>query len=502
MSHATSHAALEELRTRWEREGFVRKGQEHMARVVPEGLQIVSFGMPGSWRTAVSVSFAVWHAAFERRTTGAPTPWPLKRFRLPEEKRWLKTVMLSELPGGPANRYVDGSAATIVGTIWNVWGGARTWLEQHTDIRQLAALSVAAGTHDSSYGSWRHFQTAALCFLELGQPERVEALMLAELDYYHRPAVTAGGTRELLVGWWDRSAAWWREVAGLRPPTYDGDPNPDAITSVPPPPPTPTPRDSIWYASQITGEWMKTREPQDAVDKVMRLLAMTTFEIWDEATLTLNPAPTPELAALDDYLRRVPDGVNLWDWREQVFDRAALASHGIEPDPVLADAIERFGAPRFRRWCSLSGGDWRGSRFWFWWTRKQLTLPSDWFAFCDLHREVRVLERAYVEVTLRTPSFTLLDPKTKAPLPFQGDLYCPPSENTPSWPSSSSLTLHLPECRMDLRARLPFTRVDAAFRRYYDRLNRAVGYTLSPTHFRALLINKEGTRAYDRKLAW
>ncbi|MCE9577294.1 MAG: hypothetical protein K8W52_29365 [Deltaproteobacteria bacterium] len=489
MSHARTHAAVEELRGRWEGEGFVRKGPRLLVRVVPHGLQIIDIHPPGTWRTAISVSFGVWVAAFEQRTSKTRVPWPKARYRVPAEPSWHAVIGIGELPGGPPHGYVD---ADIVDTVWRCWPAAARWLDEHADHAGLLAASQAFIATGVTTGSARHFRNAAMCLLELGRADELPALM--EQQRVHCRQAGVGGI-ELRRGWWELASTWWHTVLGLDPPNLDGTPRtPDR--PVAPPPVAPVPRDSIWYSAD---EWLKTRAPRAALDKVEALLALTTFECWDEVELRVEMEPAPGMRALIDALA-MPDATGRPRCDALIGDDE-LRRHAIGVDPVLADALARFGPPRATRWAQLQGGDWRGDRSGFQWTQNACAISGDWFAFCDAHRALVVDGRPRVTLVARVRELSLRDPRTRAPLPFQGAAHCPPHDNTPSWPPDTAVRVYLPECRMGLDARLPFTRPDAAFHRFYDALAEALGYRLSPKHFRALLINKEGTRAYDRKLA-
>ncbi|MBZ0234575.1 MAG: hypothetical protein K8M05_19745 [Deltaproteobacteria bacterium] len=417
MSPTSTQTAVAELRARWKKEGFIAKGKRELVRVVPGGLHIIKLGAAGSWNTSTSVTFDVWLAAFEARTLGQPVPWPAKPLLVPEESRWHAKIGLAELSNNAYLRSVGGagaSTAATVGSVWNHWYVADRWLQQHTDLPTLASMSIEA-SRQSSWGEWRHFHIAALCFLELGQPERVAEMMQGEWDYYHRPEVTKDTPAAMLLGWWDRSAAWWREVAGLRAPAYDGTPGPEVPATRAPPPPRPTPRDSIWYESQLGGEWMKTRDVRDAVQRIERLLSLTTFTTWDEAELAIHAEPSLVLEQLHEYIEHGRRDLSMPERRAQTFDRAALADRGVEPDPILGQAIDAFGAPCFRRWASSETGGWSRSRFLYWWTREHLALPEDWLDFCEAHRSVLLHDRARVTLTLRAHGLSLLGDRSATP---------------------------------------------------------------------------------------
>lgn len=490
MSHATAHAAIESLTTRWERAGFVRKGKLHVARTVEHGLHIIAIGGPGSWRTSITVTYAVWLAPFAARISGRPVAWPARRFKLPAEKQWHDHVGHAEL-AGTERQYVDPIGA--VEAVWTHWPAAERWFAERDDYERFAASSIAAG-HTTTVAGWQRFQIAALCFLELGQPDRAAEMMEVERSYFHRADVIEGHPHERVLGWWERSATWWRDVAKLRAPTYDGGEGPPVPSARVEPPPRPRPRDSMWYASPVGGEWMKTREPDVALARATELLRFTTFTTWETASLQLHNEAAPTLVEVEARTRA--------SWPvPRSFTAAELAEVGLALDPILADAIARFGPVQFRRWASGYRDTWDTWRSYFFWERTATMTPEDWRGFCFAHASVVIGERRpRVELQLAARGLALRARPDGPLLPHQGAEHYPPADHGPSWPTDSALTLYLPECRMTLRARLPFTADDASFRAYLAALGKAAGYPLSRTHLRALIINQQGTRAYDRKL--
>lgn len=489
MSHAAAHAAIETLRTRWATVGFVRKGPLHLARTVDHGLHIIAIGGPGSWRTAITVTYAVWVAPFAARASGRALTWPAKRFKLPVELDWHDHVSHAELAGA-ATMYVDAIGASHA--VWTQWPAAERWFAERDDYARFAASAIASG-HASTSAGWRRFQLAALCFLELGQPDRAAEMMEVERRYFHRADVIEGHPPDRVVGWWERSATWWRDVAGLRAPTYDGGEGPPVASARVEPVAPPRPRDSIWYESPLRGEWMKTREPDVALARAAALLRFTTFTAWDTATLRVH---NPPAAALVEVGARTDAS---WP-TPRTFTAVELAEVGVALDPIMADGLARFGPARFRCWASSHHGTWESWHSYFYWERSGLETPSDWRDFCVAHAATTPGTRPRVELELVARGLALRAKADGPLLPHQGPEAFPPAENPPSWPTTSSLSLDLPACRMTWRARLPFAADDAALRAYLAVIGKAVGYTLSRTHLRALIINQAGTRAYDRKL--
>lgn len=257
-------------------------------------------------------------------------------------------------------------------------------------------------------------------------------------------------------------------------------------------------RDSLWYESPDRREWLKTRSPREALRKLERLLALTTFAGWSEVLLELHVAPSPELARLEDYLRTPKGKAELWPWREQPLDASALRAHGVEVDELLADALEHLGAARLRLGPNAQAGDWRAHRYAFWW-KTEAVLPEAWLAFCERHLAATLPareDRPRVELTLRADELLWLEAEGGAPLPFQGASHYPAP---PNWRATSWLSAALSEARLYLAARLPFSHDGADFRRYRALLGHALGYELPMTRFRALLVNDEGTDTYARK---
>jgi hypothetical protein len=260
-------------------------------------------------------------------------------------------------------------------------------------------------------------------------------------------------------------------------------------------------RDSIWYESPDQYEWLKTRSPREALQKIQKLLALTSFSSWNEVLLEIHVPTSAELARLGEYLEKPRGKADVWQWREQPLDLATLRSHQIEVDDVLAEALQSFGGARLRHWSSVYGMDWRGHHYLFWW-KTEKTLPQEWLAFCERHLAVTIPaenNRHRVDLTLRAGHLLWLDGDTRALLPFQGDACYPQPQVWPSWPSTSDLTVSLSDSRMKLCARLPFLFDGADFRRYRALLAEALGYELPMTRFRALLVNDEGTGTYARK---
>lgn len=263
----------------------------------------------------------------------------------------------------------------------------------------------------------------------------------------------------------------------------------------------PTLRDSLWYESPDQREWLKTRSPRQALQKLERLLALTTCSGWQEVLLELHVPPSAELANLHDFLQKPKGAVPRWRWGEQPLDLAALRAHRVEVDDLLVESLEGFGGARLRLWSSMHDRDWREHRYVFWW-RAAPDLPEEWLAFCERHLAATIPtrpDRPRADLTLRADELLWLEEEGGAPLPFQGAAFYPSPPMGPSWPATSSLCVSLSEARLSLSARLPFTHDGAAFRRYRARLGEALGYELPLTRFRAVLINDEGIGTYTRK---
>jgi hypothetical protein len=288
------------------------------------------------------------------------------------------------------------------------------------------------------------------------------------------------------------------------PPSSPSQPvSSDAVSKATPRPPTvsatsPTVlRDSIWYETRGAGEWLKTREPEEAMAKIRRLLELTTFSGWKEVRLEVHVPTSAAMAQLYDYLQKPKGKVDLYRWREQALDHATLAAHQVEVDELFAEGLRRFGGARLRLWSSMHDRDWREHRYLFWWDATR-ELPAEWFSFCCRHRAAMMNERPRAALTLRVDELAWIDPATGVPLPYQGDEHYPSRDNAPSWPTYSSLTVHLPQCRMTLDARLPFDCDGAELREFRRQFRDAVGYELETKRLRVLLVNDEGTGAYTR----
>ena len=74
---------IEDLKQLWEKEAFVRKGQNNLVRVTSQGLDIITFTPPGNWRMDILVGLGSWHARLEAFYEGTAIRWPRKRFALP-----------------------------------------------------------------------------------------------------------------------------------------------------------------------------------------------------------------------------------------------------------------------------------------------------------------------------------------------------------------------------------------------------------------------------------
>jgi hypothetical protein len=259
-----------------------------------------------------------------------------------------------------------------------------------------------------------------------------------------------------------------------------------------------TPRDSIFYEARGGGEWLKTRDPQKALEKIGRLLRFTTFTEWKEVRLNVQVPASQALASFYAYLSTEEGKAEHGDWWKQRIDRATLESHRVERDEIFEDALRRAGPGRLEQWASTWKEGWEGSMFQFVWTTTK-AVPEEWMELCELHRVETHAHRPKVQLILYADQLSWKDPDSGALLPFQGEAYCPKLDNTPSWPTHTALHVYLPECRMSLRARLPFTHDGAEFRAYRGQLEAALGYALAPSHVRALLVNDDGTGSYARK---
>ena len=261
-------------------------------------------------------------------------------------------------------------------------------------------------------------------------------------------------------------------------------------------------RDSISYASQDGGEWLRTRSVREALAKVGALLErLTTFRRWPHAELAVEVAPGPALDALHDELERGPSELGLAERRARTFDAAALAARGVALDPLAGDALARFGPARIHPWGASTGpgvAD-RRPRYRLRWQRARCPTPDDWVAYADAHRRMMLDGCVRVSVVLDSRWVQWTDPATGALLPFQDPVYYPPLANA-AHGCHVRVLLFLPACKMILDGRLPFERADAAFLAYYDRIADALGHPLPAKRFRAVRSNQRGTGTYERKL--
>lgn len=230
------------------------------------------------------------------------------------------------------------------------------------------------------------------------------------------------------------------------------------------------------------------------------LRAFTPFAGWKELELRVRPPVRSKAqTALYEWLRKPPPGVHWVDFAKQTFDRAALEARRIELDEVGLAALERFGPARFTSQESSEAGPWCALT----WELGQQLVPDAWLAFGGEHAARTVDGFAQVSVFAATGDLELLEPSSRAPLPFQHE------SHYPTWsPGSYRLACHglarlyLPRRDLTVNLRLPFEEPDADFRAYVAALDAALGQPLSRKHWKAVLASKRGDSQYERKLAF
>lgn len=247
---------------------------------------------------------------------------------------------------------------------------------------------------------------------------------------------------------------------------------------------------------------LKCKAVEAAHDRAVAFLrAFTSFSGWDEVTLRVfTPTRTPATEALYSYLRQPPEGVDRWTHAEQTFDREALRARGVELDEVGEAALAAFGPTQFTSSSSSREGHWCALT---WVARGALAAP-EWLAFCGQHAGRKVHFFDQVEVSPRVNRLELLDPVTRAPLPFQSATCYPPWRAGDSYRLGCEAAAHLwlPRRDLSLYLRMPFEEADRSFAGYIEQLDAALGQPLSRKHWYAVLANKAGTGQYERKLSW
>lgn len=259
------------------------------------------------------------------------------------------------------------------------------------------------------------------------------------------------------------------------------------------------PRDLILFLGSFK---LKSKQLAAAHDRAAAFLrAFTPFAGWDEATLRVHtPTRTRATEALLEYVRRAPDGVDRRAHHEQTFDREALRARRIDLDEVGEAALATFGPAQFTSMAASEQGHWCALT----WMVRGALPPPEWLAFCAEHAGRKLDSFDVVEVVTSVHRLELLDPQTRAPLPFQSETCYPPlrTGDTYRLGCEASAHLRLPRREVSLTLRLPFEEPDGAFADYVEQLDAALGQPLSRKHWYSVLANKGGTGQYERKLSW
>jgi hypothetical protein len=269
---------------------------------------------------------------------------------------------------------------------------------------------------------------------------------------------------------------------------------------MPPASPTPALRNCIRFGGDTFK--LKTRDLRVAHERTLALLrAVTSFSTWKEIVLHVRPpARTAAQYKLHEFLGKPPPGVNGWTHRDQPFDRAALEARRIDLDPLLLDALARFGPARFASNASDSQGPWTALA----WDAPAALVPPAWLDFCVEHAARTVEHWPQVELVLDSGPLELLQPGTRSPLPFQADTHYPPfrAGETYRLACGAHAWLRLPQRGLHLSLRLPFHDAGADFRDFVTAMDDALGQPLSRKGWYTVLVSKGGASQYERKLTW
>ena len=197
---ARMKACIEELKQRWEAEGFVRKADK-LVRVRPLGVDMVLFTPPGSWRMDIQVFLESWDARLASFLDGRAVDWPRKRFPLPDHHYSRSVVKMM----APKRHYIGEDAAAQAGFgssgladyIWSYSPQLAAWFEHHADPAWLAdELARRARLHVERYESDpRHEFTNTWGYEDFTWPAMYGRLvgrddLLPEMKALHQRAAT------------------------------------------------------------------------------------------------------------------------------------------------------------------------------------------------------------------------------------------------------------------------------------------------------------------------